>query len=994
MKYFNRRLAFGSVGRLAGTVVLALSLGTASYAQSGNDTDTEQMEEITVTGSKIKRSNEFDLPVPVQTLSARDLEIAGVNELSEALAELPAISGSITSESSQSSTQSSGQSTISLRNLGSTRTLTLIDGRRTVGNTSTGSTISLDTIPDAFVERIEVITGGTSAVYGSDAVTGVVNVITRDNFEGLVVDTRYGAAEEGGNEEFSIEVAAGANFDDGRGNIMFALEYDDEGAIYERDRDQAIIALEVDTNTNADPDEFEPNLSSNYPGGVYGGNDGDALNPDYDSSWWFYDNNGTGALTPDFSTDDNGYDFLGLETLSIPRERVLVAGKVNYDITDNLTFFTSAHYSTIYTKSERAPDTANSGRLGADYPIFLADGVTPNPLVPQEIFDDAVELGRDGVFFRRRWVENGNRFRESDNDTLRLWSGLNGAFGETWTYEASFGYGEWRRAQSRVGDLIIPNYQQAINIEYVDPFNTSLGLQCANEFAREAGCVPLNPFGLGSVTPDQVNWIILRDQLRAMNRTTTGSVWATGEAFDLPAGPVSLAVGYDYRKEQSQTRWDPISTSGGGTVTQQVNQDGEQDVNEFFFETFVPLITDVLGAQELSIEAAVRASDYSTVGSVSSYKYGFTWQPVEDIRLRASFAEANRAPNNIELFSRGIGSQGGLNDPCDNVTAASVGAFDDTCRQDPVVASIIASDGIFVDEGLQVQQPTVGNGELNEETAETLTVGIVFTPRFAEGLSIAVDYYDIEIEDAISEIDASDILEICYGSGNFAGTSSCGVPIRNAVTGQLVEVTETSLNVNALRTSGIDVTARYSFEPSETRIPGLNRLPGSLDLGLILSQVEELEEEAPIPGSTDVLVSDNVGLLGSPENRWRFSASWENGPWSVGWRTTYVGEMLNDDNSRNRLEACQEFNNCGDKIALFIDGEFTHNLRVGYELGNIFGGENTRVYAGINNVGNNQGPVLYALNDESGLGGDVGENSHNLYDQTGRFYYAGLKMEF
>ena len=853
------------LGQALAAVTAALFMQTSAVAQSGDDVsdDSGTLDEILVTGSRIRRSAEFDLPVPAQTLSSRDLEISGVNEISEAIAELPSITPDITSETSQSSTQSSGQSTISLRNLGSSRTLTLIDGRRTVGNTSTGSTISLDTVPDAFIERIEVITGGTSAVYGSDAVTGVVNVITRDSFEGFLLNTRVGTSEQGGNEEYGIEIAAGANFDDGRGNVMFSLEWDQEEPIFESQRDKAIIALELDANLNDQPDVLEPNLSSNVPGGLFAGNSGDALNPDGDSSFWFFDNGGTGALTPDFSTDDNGFNFLGPETISIPRDRVLVAGKLNYDLSDHVEFFTSAHYSTVYTKSQRVADTANSGRLAANFPIFLADGVTPHPFVPQEIFDDAVELGNDSVFFRRRWIENGNRFRESDNDTLRLWAGVQGDFGASWTYEASVGYGEWRRAQSRVGDLVIPNYQAAIEVDYVDPANPGLGLQCADSFARGAGCVPINPFGLGAVTQEQVDWIILRDQLRAMNRTSTASVWATGDVLDLPAGPLGVAVGYEYRKEQSQTRWDPISTSGGGTVTQQVNQDGEQDVNEIFLELIAPVLSGVPGAESLTVEAAVRASDYSTVGSVTSFKYGLTWQPVEDLRFRASFAEANRAPNNIELFSRGLGSQGQLDDPCDTVTATSVGAFDDTCREDPVVASIIAADGVFIDESLQVQQPTVGNGELNEETAETLTVGLVFTPRFLDGLSLAIDYYDIEIEDAIAEINAEDILEICYSSGSFS-TPSCTIPVRDPTTGQLDEVVETSLNINALRTSGIDLTVRYGFEPNESNVPGIRNIPGNLDFGLTLTKVEELEEEAPVPGTDDTFIEDDLGLLGSP----------------------------------------------------------------------------------------------------------------------------------
>ena len=971
-------------GALAGAFV-AFATATTAYGQDRDDrAASEPRDNIVVTGTRIKRT-EFALPVPAQTLDATQLDLSGANDLSEALVELPAITPSVTTETSQSSTQGSGQSTISLRNLGSTRTLTLIDGRRTVGNTSTGSTISLDTIPDAFVERIEVITGGASALYGSDAVTGVVNVIMRDNFEGLLFESRVGTSQEGGNTEYSFEIAGGSDIGDGRGNVMLAFEYDREGPIRERQRDKAMIDQELDIDTGDGPDILELNRSSTIPGGLFAGNSGDALNPDRDSTYWFFDNGGTGALTPDFSTSANGFNFLGPETISIPRERFLMAMKLNYDLTDQIEFFASAQYSRVSTKSERAPDTANAGRLGADFPIYLNDGVTPHPFVPQEIFDDAVELGRDDLFFRRRWVENGNRFREADNDTLRMWAGFRGDLDDNWSYEVNFGFGEWRRAQSRVGDLIIPNYQASIDVEYIDPANPSLGLQCFDSFARGAGCVPLNPFGLGSVTEEQVNWIILRDQLRARNRTTTAQAWITGDLLELWAGPLQVAAGYDYRREASRTRWDPISTSGGGTVTQQVNQNGLQDVHEGFLEVVVPL-HDTFG-----VEGAVRVSDYSTIGSVVSWKAGGTFQPIEDIRFRGVYAVANRAPNNIELFSRGLGSQGAVNDPCDNVTASSNGVFDATCRQDAIVAGVIAADGVFENEGLQVQQPTFGNTALTEETAKTITAGIVLTPRFAPGLQLSADYYNIQIEGAIGEISAPDILDICYISGDFAGTPSCGIISRDAVTGQLAEVRETSLNVNELRTQGIDMTMAYQFEPQETSIPGLSQIPGLVSFTGTMSRVLELEEEAPEPGTTNTFVDDSLGLLGSPKLRGRFGLTWNNGPLSLGWRTTLVGSMLNDTTSRARIQGCQANNNCDDKIALFLDRELTHNFRVSYDVENVLGGE-AEIFAGINNITNNQGPVLYGFIPDGA--GDVGENHHSLYDITGRFFYGGVRLRF
>jgi len=954
----------------------ALPLAAAPTAAQENGAGEQQSDRILVTGSRIKRS-EFSLPVPVQTLTIEDLEISGVNEISEALTELPSVFTGTNTENSQSSTQNSGASTISLRRLGSDRTLTLINGRRTVTNSSTGSVVSLSTIPDSFIERIDVITGGASAVYGSDAVAGVVNIIMRDSFDGLRVSGRMGTSEQGGNDERSFEIMSGGVIDGGRGNVMMAYEYDWEGAINSEDRDFSLLIPEVDQNTNDQPDVFEPGLSSNIPGGLFAGNSGTIANPDRDSTFWFFNN---GVLTPDFSTDDNGYSDRVLTTISIPRQRHLFAAKADYEFTPWAEGFFDVQYSHTYTKSQRAPDSANSSRLQLDYPIYLADGVTPNPFVPQEIFDDALEVGRDSVFFRRRWNELSPRFREADNDTLRAWTGLRGTVFEDWDYEAFVGFGEFRRAQSRVGDLVIPNYQAAVTLE-ADPDNPGQ-LRCASELARAGGCAPLNVFGEGSVSEDAAEWLILRDQLRARNRTTTAGAFVTGSPFSLWAGPVDIALGYEYRNDETRTRWDPITLASQGTVTGQSNEEGSIQVHEVFIEAVVPL------AHNLSIEAAVRGADYSTVGTTTSWKFGGTWQPTPDVRFRAVLARAERAPNTIELFANGIGSQGGLADLCDMVTATSTEAFHDACRQDPVLAAIIASDGIFVDPSVQVQNPSVGNSSLTEETADTLTVGAVFTPRFAPGLTFSVDYFDIEIEDAIGEIDAEDVLRFCYGNaGGFGASSACDLITRDAATGQLAEVVEAALNLNSLHAEGYDFGASYAFTPSETQLPLLNALPGDISLSLVHSYMMENTEDVPIPpsgggASTESELLDRAGLIGTSQHNSRVRASWKNGPFTVSWRGVRIGEALNDDADHTRLNTCQQFNNCGDKLVLFIEPEWFHNVRISYDT-SLFT-EDTNIYVGINNIANNTGPILY----------DGDNNFDSTYDITGRFFYAGFDVTF
>jgi len=267
------------------------------------------------------------------------------------------------------------------------------------------------------------------------------------------------------------------------------------------------------------------------------------------------------------------------------------------------------------------------------------------------------------------------------------------------------------------------------------------------------------------------------------------------------------------------------------------------------------------------------------------------------------------------------------------------------------------------------------------------SIGAVFTPRFAPGLTFSVDYYDIEIEDAIGEIEAEDVLRFCYGNdGGFGASSACDLITRDMVTGQLAEVVEAALNLNALHAEGFDFSASYAFTPREIQLPLLNALPGDVNLSFVHSYMTENTEDVPIPpsggGAAESELLDLAGLIGASQHNSRVRASWNNGPFTVSWRGVRIGEALNDDAGRTRLIACQQFSNCGDKLVLFIEPEWFHNVRVSYDT-SLFS-EQTQVYFGINNIADNTGPILY----------DGDNNFDSTYDITGRFFYAGFDVTF
>ena len=936
-------------------------VGSQALAQDRDtDADTEvEIEQMVVTGSRISRS-EFQLPTPTVVLGGADIEESGLNELSEVLTELPSVFTANNPENSQSSTQNSGTATISLRNLGSDRTLILIDGRRTVGNSSTGNVVDLSTIPAGFIERVEVITGGASAVYGSDAVSGVVNLIMKDDFEGLELRGRAGTAEAGGETERSVEFTLGDRILDDRAHLMVNFSWDKEGPILGSQRPRLLQPIEIDTDDEG-PDELEVGLSSNIPGGRFFGND------------FFFDANN--QLQTGFDSDVDGFNFRAPVTLSIPKERFLLAAKTTFDVTDWLQAFLHVQWSHVNTRSQRAPDTASSGRLDTEFPLFTEDGEI-HPFIPQPIVDQALAEGETSIDFRRRWTELGNRNRGGDRDTLRLWTGLQGTVLDDFNWELFFGYNEFRQSQNRVGDLVIPKFRDAVTVQR----NPDTGeLECADETARNGGCVPINIFGIGAVSEEAAQWVVLQDALRARNREATVGGFIAGDLFQLPGGPVGVAAGFEYRDVETRTRWDPISNGGLGTVTRQIDQDGAFDVIEGFVEAVVPILSDAPFAEYLGVEAAVRFADYSTIGTITSYKFGGTWQPIPDIRLRGMFARAQRAPNTIELFANPVGSQGDIEDPCNGISANDTGVLAANCLADPVLGPVIQALGgaPFVDIEEQAQSPERGNPDLTEEEANTITVGGVITPRFVPGLSLSVDYYRIKIDDAIGTFEDEDILDQCYLSSvtAFAENPFCDLISRTSADGQISIVDIQQININTLTASGIDSALRYSFDLENWGVPG------SFSLNAVHSYILELEEQ--LPGLDGPVLNDDRGEVETPKHQARVTLKWQHGPFQFRWKSLILGSSIDDN---DRLDDCIEFDNCDEKLFLNVSAQTYHDIFASYDLPF---DTSVRLFFGINNLFDNDPPLLPA-GTESG----DDENFNSIHDVVGRFYYGGVVLNF
>jgi outer membrane receptor protein involved in Fe transport len=726
-------ITFGSVLSIAISLVLTGPL----LAQSNEATSVEdeaELEEVIVTGSRIRRDS-FNVSTPLVQMETDQIEDTGLGSLSEILIdEIPQVFESSSNTNSQSSVSQTGLSTINLRQLGSNRTLTLIDGRRTVPNSYSGSYVSLSSVPSSMIERVEIITGGSSATYGSDAVAGVVNIITEQDRVGFGINARYGWTPEGGGEEVTLDANYGLEFGDGRGYMFIGAEYLEQEVIdqhhrkrarwesnHEYDYDQMCNTMLTENGYQCTRDitrEDWRNRSDGIAGGVFMESRG---------HFWYDESN---TLRNDFNEERDGIYSQQFVKLRIPNERYNLAGKITWDFTDNTTGFFQAHYNRTESVNHKSPeDEYESAYVGYTDPVTgefsrIRPGfIEPdNPFVPEEIRDLAIEKGRK-IDWDRRMFEVGEIITNNERTTMRAWTGLQGTmFNGGWDWEVSLGYGDFKQQQVRENEIDVFKESWALDAEYAEDGVT---IQCANAEARADGCVPMNIFGVGSISPEAADYIRVNPTITAKLDQTNLLGYITGDLFDMPAGPVATVFGLEYRKDTLDLSTSPGQANGGITFNIVPQFSGDIDVMEAFTEFSFPL------TQRLQLDLSGRVGDYSPKGvdTVFSYTAGLMWEVADGYHLRGNFARAQRAPTITELMSPPRGDYDGYNDICDGVTATSDDEGHANCRLEPGIQAAIAADGEFEDDN-NSYSPNSGNPELFEETGDTWTLGFSMEPSF------------------------------------------------------------------------------------------------------------------------------------------------------------------------------------------------------------------------------------------------------------------------
>jgi outer membrane receptor protein involved in Fe transport len=793
-------------------------------------------EAIVVTGSRLVRP-ELDAPSPVTTVDSETFDLTGTVTVESLLNELPQIIPGNTRVSNNQGGEDF--STLDLRGLGPNRTLILVDGERVPASSSSG-VVDIGTIPAGLIERVDVVTGGASAVYGSDAIAGVVNFILKDNYEGLEVSSQYGISDHGDGASFNIQGLLGGNFGDDRGNMTMFASYYTRDAVGQGDRNlfrnAAVVVRRNGVRVVTDHLHLEPGDVITGAGGSgtppWGWITNDANNPftglaaaetlvgntnfnagntntDCDPTTvgaafntGNLSFNNLGQLAPrntsglcnfaDRSVGSSRYNFNPVNYLVTPYKRYNLAGTARYDISDAIRLKVIGNYTDSTQEVNLAPTPATGIVVPFDSPMIPADlaaalATRPDPTAPFVI--------------DRRFSETGPRIGIFNAKTQTLRGTLSGPLAHGFNWDATASYGKTTDNIKALGNINYTAVQQGLN-------------GCPT--ASLPGCVPLDIFGPNTIDDEMLSFVrIDTKEVREFDQVrVAGNI--TGNLVDLPAGPIGIAIGAEARTDRGDVKVDDAQRTGNIYGFNAVNdQHGKVNVKELYGEVRVPILADLPFVHEFSIEAGARFSDYSSAGGLFNWKLGAQWAPTDWLKIRGIFNKAARAPSIVELFQNGDQGFPSYTDPC-NASNAPTGSVLAACQAAAPAINFTLPDSdpaAFHQNNDQVQAFAFGNPDLSEETAKTFTIGAVLTPNLGLGrFSATVDYYNIKIDDIISAFGAQFFIDDCYLRGV---ASSCDRVIRRTSDGQIDRVNSATGNQGTFKTSGIDGALNFSVPFSD-----------------------------------------------------------------------------------------------------------------------------------------------------------------------------------
>lgn len=957
--------------------------------------DPVELDRVSVTGSRIARTG-FVTPSPVTAITAEEIRATGATNIGDLMTRLPALTPSYTLGNSTRFIGTAGVGLLDLRGMGTSRTLVLVNGRRHVGATAGSTSVDVNTIPVEWIERVEVITGGASAVYGADAVAGVVNFIMKKSFDGAEVRGQTGMADEGGFNRSFVSFSAGTDFAGGRGNAAVALEYSKQDRFLRSDRAIGNEFLVSVPNPNFDPtqprSESNPELILSGPGGnhsiSFGGtfNIGafTAANPATWGNRYQFNPDGSfrkqryDGLVPS-STSCTNCDFADLNSVADLQpgfDRKSINAVANFDLNDNHRLYFEGKYTATESDFLGQPSFDQTLRIRRDNAY-----VSPSL---RSLMGNATELS-----LARFNVDAGQRGERVERNTQRFVFGVEGNLSEDWTYDAYANWGQsevkrWNlnnrineRWQAGLDAVVDPATGQVVCRTTLDPLatNPNNGNRIYSPFARE-GCVPFSVLGNGQVTQAARDWMNVNSfNYSRLQQTVFSASLANASLFSLPAGDVGIAGGVEYREEKSREITDPLAAQGLTFLNAIPNRMGEYNVKEAFVETTIPLLADIPGIYNLTLDAAGRYSDYSSIGETTTWKVGVDWTVIPSLRIRGTLSQAVRAPSISELYNPQSENFATVNDPC-NYLATNPNrpgtAADQALRQ--ANCSALGIPVGWVDT-YTATRPGVsgGNPDLKPERARSFTYGFVWQPDFLPGFGMSMDYWWISLTDAIGAVSAQTNATRCVDSPGGVNNAFCGF-IQRAGAGGFTDAGGrtfpehsiarwVALNENLARSRrvGVDLEMDYRWKIAE----------GDALVRFVGTRLIQSREWAFQDFPTEYL--EYVTYVTDPRWRAGVQTKYARGPWRASWDMTYV-----DGNLRVTPASYQANPGSASPIR---NGSYTyHNLQAGYT----FPGDKIDVYLGVDNAFDKDPPRNY-------FGADVGSA---LYDNVGRYFYMGASYKF
>ncbi len=934
---------------------LAGLVGFVTPALAAEEEKTMQVE---ITGSRISRPNLIST-TPVLAVTGETLANMGMENFADLATQLPqfaAAFGASRTQSTFAGVASSGLNLANLRNLSSVRTLVLINGRRAPGGTSTSPAVDFNNIPTANIERIEVITGGAAAVYGADAVAGVINIITKKNFSGVEVNVHYGSTFEGDNRNPSASILAGGKFGD-NGRSLFTLQFDRQGQVSCKDR--YICAEDFAWNT--------PGTQVRGPAARSGVG---AAGRFFVGSASYTRRNGSftdanGKLIP-FDVAQDGYNRNAQRDIAIPTDRLMLAADIEYKLPYGVKIFSEVNYgqTSVDSKFEGHPFQSGSNPSGIDVAI-----PGNNPFIPAALAAEMKAKNVNTLTWWQRFSDEtvgGARGAKNDRESVRAVLGAKGDFASMfggsndWRWETAYIYGRTKVNLGTEGSVHLTNLYNSLRVE-ADPAKPG-SFRCADATARLFGCVPVNPFA--AYTPEMIKYISANTTSTGKSELSNFTASANGSIWELPAGSVRAAVGMEYRSFKGNTDHDELINRGLVTGNQVLDvEEIKTTTREIYAELLVPILADKQFAKSMNLELAARKSE-SGSKSYNTWKFGGDWEPVEGLRFRAMKARAVRVPNPGEL-SGGGSTAGVVNDPC---TAARR-------NNNATRAANCAKDGIPADysPALVIEQSVDGlsgaNAKLNPEVATTRTYGLVWEPKFVKGLSLAIDRFEIDVNDIITTVSRQIAVDKCYDTANrfLCGAITRGShPLLPGANYVLRSVNEQLQNVATQSVAGIDIDVRYAKSLGSY---------GDLDLAFI-STIYDKATLVPLTGSDPIDLLGQAGGSTTDQGFLRVSANtnvgYKYGKWKANWNMRYIGAAdMGVGTTKNGFPR--------------IPAHMYHNARLAYTLG-----KSTEIYGGINNLFDKKPPFF-----ASGYSGTQAlDTIPAYYDVFGRSYYVGVKTKF